>query len=318
MSGILKYRLPETSETICLTGSFKPLETGGEAHGFVITDFLHQRTWRFEEGGSESRLFSANEEPVVITPRDYQIEAQAMMNAFEVCGVEKAVYSRVRSVPFRLENAEGLFLKLCAAYLQAFVYLVSSPEFGTWIGATPEVLVDSNGSKLQTMALAGTRRKGDATDWTQKEFEEHEYVAEAIASTLSRHNCEILKRNGPFESSAGPVTHLKTTFEAKLNGASAWQVAMDLHPTPAVCGTPRMAALDLITSREMHERSLYTGIIGLHGKDGTKLFVNLRCAQLQREKAFLYLGGGYTRDSIPDLEWEETENKARTLLDHME
>lgn len=48
------------------------------------------------------------------------------------------------------------------------------------------------------------------------------------------------------------------------------------------------------------------------------LYVNLRCCQIQEGKAYLYLGGGYTKQSIPEDEWEETENKARTLLNSME
>jgi isochorismate synthase len=63
---------------------------------------------------------------------------------------------------------------------------------------------------------------------------------------------------------------------------------------------------------------LYTGIVGWLGKEHTRLFVNLRCAQLQENEAFLYLGGGFTTESIPELELDETENKSKTLIACME
>lgn len=319
MSDTLRYRLPGTTEIVARSGRFELLTNGEAPTGFVVSDFLHQRVFVFQPTNEATSAWHSHaEKPVVISQRDYQIEAQAMLHAFPVCGVEKAVYSRVKSVPFPLEKAEQLFDELEKTYPNAFVYLVSSPHFGTWIGATPETLIETDHGHLKTIALAGTHRANDPSDWTQKEFEEHDFVVQAIAETLRRNDCAITYQDGPKAVVAGPVQHLRTDFTAKQGAIPAWNVAMDLHPTPAVCGTPRMAALDLLVSREMHDRFLYAGIIGVYGETSAQLFVNLRCAQLQHDKAYLYLGGGYTIASIPDLEWEETENKSRTLLNCME
>jgi isochorismate synthase len=70
----------------------------------------------------------------------------------------------------------------------------------------------------------------------------------------------------------------------------------------------------LIQQLEGHERSLYAGVIGLVNEHSSNLFVNLRCAQVFNDAVTLYLGGGHTEDSDANAEWEETENKARTLL----
>ena len=102
-----------------------------------------------------------------------------------------------------------------------------------------------------------------------------------------------------------------------MNGQKPIQIADKLHPTPAVSGLPQKEAIELIDSIEEHERSLYAGCIGVLG-DRTDLFVNLRCAQLIENEYFLYLGGGFTKDSIAKKEWQETENKSRTLLDILE
>lgn len=318
MADLLTYRLPGTRQVKTFSGTFSLMQNSERPNGFVVTDFLHQNTWTFAQTADAFTAFHAAEEkPVVISRRDYQIEAQAMLNAFEVCNVEKAVYSRVKQVSYPLSRAEELFAKLEENYPDAFVYLISSAAFGTWVGATPEVLLDAAEGKLKTVALASTKAVAEQSEWTAKEFEEHAFVAEAVRETLRRNDCELLEKEGPFVVSAGPVKHLKTTFLAETGSVLPWKIAMDLHPTPAVCGTPRMAALDLLLSREMHDRKLYTGIIGIETENETRLFVNLRCAQLQDEKAYLYVGGGYTKDSVPDLEWEETENKAITLGRYM-
>lgn len=319
MSDSIAYRLPGATSIVVKSGKFSLLKNSEAPSGFVVSDFLHQRIYQFTEAETEyAALHFLKEAPVVIAKRDYQIEAGALLNAFSVMEVEKAVYSRVKAVSFPLKKGRALFHELVKAYPDAFVYLISSPEFGTWIGATPEVLIDVAEDELKTVALAGTHAAGDTSYWTIKEQEEHAFVVDAVVRTLKRNHCFAIEQDGPDAVSAGPVQHLKTNFTARLGGTPAWKIAMDLHPTPAVCGTPRMASLDLIVSREMHDRFLYAGVIGIHMENSTRLFVNLRCAQLQQEKAYLYVGGGYTIDSIPDLEWEETENKAKTLLNCME
>lgn len=308
------YRIPGEDKSFERRGIFRAADNKTEPSGFIVTDFLHQRLWYLEEqDGTIDSLHLGKERPYVISQRDYQIEAQGMLHAFPVMEVEKAVYSRVKQVLFPLQKASELFEKLCEAYPGAFVYLVSSEAFGTWIGATPELLLHNHRMQLDTVALAGTRKTGENREWLQKEQEEHAFVTRHILETLQRNACAEVRTEGPYDAESGPVVHLKTAIQATLGRPNAWEIALDLHPTPAVCGTPRMKALDLILSREMHERDLYTGMIGLMEEGEKRLFVNLRCAQLFENQAFLYVGGGYTIDSIPDLEWEETENKARTL-----
>ncbi|MEY4792967.1 MAG: hypothetical protein RIT34_1776, partial [Bacteroidota bacterium] len=87
-----------------------------------------------------------------------------------------------------------------------------------------------------------------------------------------------------------------------------------LHPTPAVAGLPQKVAVQYINALETHDRALYTGIIGNLRVGHEKLFVNLRCAQVYEGKLYIYVGGGFTPDSVAEQEWQETENKSKTLL----
>jgi isochorismate synthase len=87
-----------------------------------------------------------------------------------------------------------------------------------------------------------------------------------------------------------------------------------LHPTPAVAGLPQKIAVQYLSALEQHERRLYSGIIGRMKEGQEQLFVNLRCAQILDNQLYAYVGGGFTADSDPEQEWQETENKSKTLL----
>ncbi len=315
------YRKPNESSIQKLKGNFRLLKENETPKNWVISDFLHEKIYVFEPiqtaQSTDFNFSTSKETPYCISKRDYQIEAQALLNAFPMLSVQKAVYSRVKKVPFQLSKAEILFNQLCKDRPNAFVYLVSSPFYGTWVGATPEVLLSQEGARVNTMALAGTHASDHESVWTSKEIQEHEFVVSAIENSLTLASCYEIEKSERFQVSAGPVNHLRTDFTAILEKPNAWKLALELHPTPAVCGTPRKASLELIQSREMHDRSLYAGIIGYFGNNEAQLFVNLRCAQLFEDAAYLYVGGGFTIDSIPDLEWEETEKKAATLMESM-
>lgn len=306
MSDALRYRIPG-EDVVIDTGAFKPYN--GEK-GFVVTSFNKEQKFVFVSGSKVSTSqYSAS--PTETLKEDYFGAAKKVVADLKNSG-GKAILSRIKKEVL-LESSEVLFEKLVEAYPKAFVYLISSELFGIWIGATPETLIVREGVKGRSMALAGTRKTNEKRDWTSKEVEEHEMVADFIEQKLGMNDVESVQRFDREDSISGPVEHLMTRFEFDLNPKKEWELAMDLHPTPAVSGFPRDRALKLIQRVENHDRSLYAGVIGVLGKD-TNIYVNLRCAQIVGNEMFLYLGGGYTKDSVPEEEWEETENKAKTLL----
>jgi isochorismate synthase len=174
------------------------------------------------------------------------------------------------------------------------------------------------------MALAGTRKmpeSGDPADatWTAKEIEEHAFVVRDIIERFKEIRLREYEEFGPKAVAAGPVVHLKTDFvmDAILTDRAslADDLRQRLHPTSAVCGTPKRAAQELISRLESHDRQLYTGYWGPIGLDGgARLFVNLRCLRWFDNAVELYVGAGITRSSKPDREEEEIRLKANTLL----
>ena len=69
---------------------------------------------------------------------------------------------------------------MCDAYNHGFKYILNHPEFGLWIGVTPEILIKGNSTYYETQALAGSKTKSDNQKWGNKEINEHQYVSDYI------------------------------------------------------------------------------------------------------------------------------------------
>jgi salicylate biosynthesis isochorismate synthase/menaquinone-specific isochorismate synthase len=187
-------------------------------------------------------------------------------------------------------------------------------ERSFFLGATPETLCRVVGRDLGTEALAGTPRTA-TVERADKESREHEEVVRAIVEGLSP-LCEWVEKAPAPESLSLPrVSHLRTPIRARLRGdAGLAEVVRALHPTPAVGGTPRPAALSFLESHENLDRGWYAGLVGLIGEAGAELKVALRCALLRGHSARAFVGAGIVRGSVPESEWRETEAKAGMLL----
>lgn len=322
MKDILLFRFPgseknELNGTLVQIPELQIEEDNSNLDGFIFSNFENSATYLFspekESKETINQLHFKSEKPVVISQEAYLVQAADFLENIRQNKIGKAILSRVKQSAFDSSKTFDLYHQLCAKYPDALVYLLSSEFLGTWIGASPEVLVETDDGILYTMALAGTK-KDDKTDWSDKELDEHELVSDFIVDQLKSFELDNIESVGPYEYEAGPVTHLRTNINAELNKNSPWKIAKSLHPTPAVSGMPRTEALKLIANTETHQRDLYAGILGVLDSETTRLFVNLRCAQIQENEIFLYVGGGFTGQSIPLDEWNETENKSKTLL----
>jgi isochorismate synthase len=239
---------------------------------------------------------------------------------------EKVVPSRRKAVDLpKSFDLASAFLKLCHAYAQAFVSLISSPETGTWMGATPEELVRVEDKIIfRTVALAGTQPYHEGVNlrkvaWTQKEIEEQALVERYIISCFKKIRLREYDEHGPKTIVAGNLMHLRSDFTVNMKETNFPQLGSTmlqlLHPTSAVCGMPLDTAFDFLAAHEGYHRKFYSGYLGpVNISNHIDIFVNLRCMQLLQNKAILYAGAGVTIDSVPEQEWEETEMKMNTLL----
>ncbi|MCH5213585.1 MAG: chorismate-binding protein [Muribaculaceae bacterium] len=226
---------------------------------------------------------------------------------------KKVVASRRLKVEIPID-ADKAFRDLCTAYPDAFVFFISTREFGSWIGASPELLLKSDGARLSSVALAGTRLVSpQQTPWDTKNKLEQAIVTAHIEEAFR--NAGLSPQVGsPTTLQAGKIEHIKTDISASVSpDLNLAELLRDLAPTPALAGHPRTLALELIQRHE-GPRALYGGFLGPVSHRDFNFYVALRCAFLTPTEAALFAGGGITAQSAPEAEWEETNNKFQTLL----
>lgn len=251
---------------------------------------------------------------------------QTSVQQIEAGRFEKIVPSRSKSIdlPDSFDVLEA-FQKLCNAYPNAMVSTISIPTVGTWLGATPELLVCVEEKTIfKTVALAGTKIFEEGVNlknvtWTQKEIEEQALVSRYIINNFKKIRLREFEEHGPKTVVAGNLMHLKTEFSVDMKATNFPQLGSVmlnlLHPTSAVCGMPLEPSLEFLQQHEGYDREFYSGYLGpVNMNNNINIFVNLRCMQLFEGHAIVYAGAGVTVDSVPEHEWEETEMKLNTLL----
>ena len=241
--------------------------------------------------------------------------------------IEKVVYSRSKTI--KLKNNLNLSLameKLCTKYPDCINFFINIPNRGIFLGSTPEQLIHSNRGQISTEAIAGTISRGNnkindlelehELKTNLKYINEHEIVVEEIKNILAPKliNIEISREPAIFKMYN--LQHLITCLKGTLkNNTHILDLVEALHPTPAVAGTPRYEAMQLITKYESHDRGWYAAPLGWVDQNGNGDFcVALRSAYVMNNEMKIFAGGGIVNKSIPEDEWEETEIKFKTIL----
>lgn len=245
---------------------------------------------------------------------------KAIKSSIKTKGFKKIVAARVikKKKPDHF-NPVHYFQSLCKKYPAAFSSLVYTPEFGLWIGATPEVLLTIDTTGFKTFSLAGTRANKETkfkSEWGIKEQHEQKIVSDYIMAAFKKVTKVKPGIQGPETITAGNLLHLRTTFIYRNIPKNSWPaVVTALHPTPAVAGLPKKASIEFIQKHESANRGFYCGYLGPVNLDGDiNLFVNLRCMQVLKNKLAVYVGCGITAGSNPKDEWKESKMKTETLL----
>lgn len=230
----------------------------------------------------------------------------------------KIVYSR-RKI-FRNFNEIDLkesFKNLCKSYPNAFRYLFKKDE-NVWMGAFSEVLGKFNKltHEFETMSLAGTIPVEDS--WSEKEIEEQKPVSAYIRNVLEKFSTkDKIYESETYDHISGNIKHLKTDFRLIIHPEDLDSIIKELHPTPAVCGIPKDFCKENIEKFEKYSRELYAGYIRIETEEFIQYFVNLRCARFYQDCVHLFVGGGITAQSNPEIEWTETELKSQAVLKNL-
>ena len=196
------------------------------------------------------------------------------------------------------------------------------------IGASPELLVARRGGVVTCKPFAGSAPRssdpeidaanGAALAASDKNRHEHQLVVDIMREALDPMCSELQIADEPQLSATSAVWHLSTPIIGKLRESSttALDLAVALHPTPAVGGVPTAAAAQLINELE-GDRGFYAGAVGWCNADGDgRWVVSIRCGQLSADRRTIVVrsGGGIVAESDPDDEVAETTTKFRTML----
>lgn len=342
------YRKPDSKRISCLVQKDKKLQfvKNYKESGFVMAPFLHSdKAVLFAD--KNSVLYTGDYDLESLDSLDFRGDVitdgftddgkkkhlelvTEGIKAIHQSDILKVVLSRQEVLSLERIDISKIFKKLLVKYPSAFVYIWYHPEIGLWAGASPETLIEAVQGNFRTMALAGTTPflSNKEIIWGEKEIDEQQLVTDHIANELQEMQINI---GAPYNKMAGNLVHICTDIHGKMTENQDLNTLIrTLHPTAAVCGLPKKEAKNFILEHEGYNRGFYTGFLGelnynnriepggfkKNMRPETNLFVNLRCMQLVSEpenSAILYVGGGITKASIPEQEWEETIAKSKVM-----
>lgn len=253
---------------------------------------------------------------------------QQVVANFQFSDIRKAVLSRMLELELAAPvDTAQVFARLMAQNSSGYHFRLPLADGAELVGASPELLVRTEGGRLYSNPLAGSaKRQGNAELDFQvsnallqsgKDGYEHSLVIQDIERVLAPLCRALDVPPQPTLLSTAAMWHLSTRIEGELAdpAMTALQLACRLHPTPAVCGYPTRLARKLIELVEPFERGMFSGMVGwCDGEGNGEWAVTIRCGRIQDKRIQLFAGAGIVADSCPESEWAETQAKLQTML----
>lgn len=269
------------------------------------------------------------------SPQEHLERISAAIRTMAVTGLDKVVLARAIDVAFD-PPVDPLLIaaRLIDASPNRDGFLADLTPAGgrftdkLFIGSSPEMLVRRKGNEVEAFPLAGStpRLRDRAEDeaaanrllQSRKNNEEHEFVVDDIAFNLEGLCTDLDVPEFPQLLSTSEMHHLGTPLRGTLRDPviSALDLALAVHPTPAICGTPTESAMGVIKACE-EDRGFYAGAVGWCDSSGDGEFVvSIRCTEISADgtEARSWGGGGIVAESNPEEELAETTAKLRTVL----
>ena len=288
-------------------------------------------------GAAHPRLPPVRVAAAVPAPGDHQARIRRALAVLGDPASELRKVVLARALDLAADDAldiPTLLSRLSATDPAAYTYAVDLSAAGggytgaALVGASPELLVARSGDRVTCQPFAGSAPRGTDPDTDRaqaaalaasaKNRTEHALVVDAMRKALDPLCVDLQIPAAPQLSSTAALWHLSTPIAGRLRDGSttALDLALALHPTPAVGGVPTEDALAMIAELE-GDRGFYAGAAGWCDRHGDgRWVVAIRCAQLSadRRTARAYAGGGIVADSDASDELAETTTKFKTIL----
>jgi isochorismate synthase len=279
---------------------------------FIDKDFIHH----------------ASEQSFVPNHVDFLDMIEQALSIFENSLLKKVVLSKILKLTLdKSVDVPRLLANIMAQNPSAYHFSVPL-ENSVLIGASPELLLRKQGNKIFSNPLAGSakrlinldadRQAAKTLANSAKDQYEHRLVVDAIRAALLPVVESLKTQEEPSVIATPTMWHLSTDIEARLpaiNPPSVFDLIKQIHPTPAMCGTPTVSAQHHIAALEPHQRGFFSGLVGwCDSKGDGEWAIAIRCAEVSGNKVTLFAGAGVVPDSNPESEWLETSAKMRTML----
>jgi menaquinone-specific isochorismate synthase len=276
-------------------------------------------TWHRAEGDPSSVAFSSPSFPRPKLPEwtepEWSDAVRTTLRRIESGALDKAVLARAVEIDAARSIDPVLALEsLLEANPACFLYFFRPGADASFVGASPERLVARVNGDVVSDAVAGTAADGGLLD-SGKDRSEQAFVVRHIVDALAPLCESVESEPEPSLQRHRHLSHLKTRISGRARaGAHVLDFVERLHPTPAVAGSPRDRALELIAELEPSHRGWYAGAVGWMGADGSGDFaVGIRSALIHGSRALLFAGAGIVAGSDPAAEWAETEIKLSVM-----
>lgn len=266
------------------------------------------------------------EEMIEIDPEAWKQTVTDAVDGFENSELKKVVLARELRLHFKDEvHAESVLANLLENQQESFTFAFES-NGDCFIGASPERLVKKDGASLFSACLAGSIARGSTPEEDeklgkelladQKNLIEHQYVVDMIRGAMEDTCDQVILPEQPVLMKMKYIQHLYTPVIGKnREGTSLLHLVERLHPTPALGGLPKQAAIEKIREIEQLDRGLYAAPVGWMDYQGNGEFaVAIRSGLIQGNEASLFAGCGVVADSNAESEYKETSIKFRPML----
>jgi len=232
--------------------------------------------------------------------------------------VEKVVLARKTSLNFKKAPDLWMMLRQLKAVTPNSYHFAFQFKKIVFLGASPERLYRRYERSIESEALAGTVPQSidpKILENSDKNKHEHALVVDAIDSSFKEFCTDYSRDKQPKILTLPNGHHLITKFQGQLkDGINDEDILEFLHPTPALGGTPRKEALDVIRKLEGFSRGWYGAPIGYVGLDWSEFVVGIRSGLLRGKRLSVFAGAGIVRRSKADNEWDEVENKISNFI----
>lgn len=303
-----------------------------ESGCLYLTDDFQKKELCFEKRGRVAGNSESNN-PIIAKkyiplPKDYEQMVEKGINYISSGVLKKIVLSRGVLLEFKAAlDVRQILYRLYINNSSGYTYALKNGKNKYLIGASPEMLISKRGDIVYSNPLAGSRPRGsnkeedirlaEELSTSVKDLYEHKIVVDNIVKKLTNICKSVYAANKPDVIATKQLWHLSSviTGEVAESTDTVLDIALAVHPTPAVCGVPQKEAYAKILELEGESRENFTGIIGWCDEFGNGDWaIAIRGAVIEENKIKIQAGAGIVKNSVPKEERKETGTKMTTVL----